>query len=143
MTMSNKIITGADYLDWVKEHPLNLDKPLCKKPRYLDKVWVSFSEGEAHEAWVLSLTGGDFETSMTPEIFGDRIKFFFPPKSGEKFYKGLHTWWLMDIGIGKTKEECHASYCKHDWFKRSKNAINTHRFWAAVRNKTKYISHEL
>lgn len=133
--MKSKVITNGDHVDWIKNNPIVLDKPLCKKPKYLDKVWVGFSEGDAHEAWVLSLTGGDFGTSMKQMEYGDTIRLFFPPKRGESFYRGEKTFWLMDIGIGKTKEECIKSYCKHDWFKRSLDHINHDRFWAAIKEK--------
>jgi hypothetical protein len=131
----SKIYTGKDYMEFDKQFPLELSKPLKKKPKYMDEVWVSFGWGKAHKGWVLSLTGGDFGTSMKQEMWGDMISIFFPPIKGETFYKGVQTWWLMDIGIGKTKEECLESYCKHDWFKRSKSKIQNDRFWAYVREK--------
>jgi len=130
--MTTSSYTVGNYLDWIKEHPLNLDKPLCKKPKYMDEVWVSFTQGEARKGWVLALNGGDFENQIDQQQWGDQIKVFFPPVRGEHFYRGVKTWWLMDIGIGKTKAEAHASYCKHTWFKRSKKAINNDRFWAAM-----------
>jgi len=133
--MQSKVITHGDFLEWVKDNPLVLDKPLCKKPKYLDKVWVGFSKGDAHEGWVLSLTGGDYQTDMQQWLEGDTITVFFPPKKGQSFYRGKVTFWLMDIGIGKTKEECIKSWCKHDWFKRSKDKINNDRFWAAIKEK--------
>ena len=135
--MENKQLTHGDYLEFNKEFPLVLDKPLCKKPKYMNEVWVSFTKGEARKGWVLSLTGGDFGSSMQKEMYGDMISFFFPPKRGETFYKGIKTWWLMDIGIGKTEEECHASFCKHNWFRRSKDNIQHHRFWAHIAHESK------
>lgn len=123
-------VTHGDYLKWIEENPLDLTKPLCKKPKYLDRVWVGFTRGEAHEAWVLALTGGDFGTNLTQQLHGDMIQLFFPPKRGEHFYKGVKEFWLMDIGIGKTKEECIESFGKYNWFKRPKNQINNDRFWA-------------
>ena len=126
--------TVGDYFDWVKDNPVILTKPLCKQPRYMDEVWVTFGHDEAFKGWVLGLTGGDFGTSMKYELWGDMITFFFPPVRGEKFYRGKKLFWLMDIGIGKTKEEALNSFEKHDWFKRSKEDINFHR-WLAVKEK--------
>lgn len=130
--MSN-VITRGDYLNWLEKHPLRLTKPLCKKPKYLDQVWVGFMRGEAHQAWVLALTGGDFGTNLKQQEHGDMIELFFPPKRGETFYKGVKLFWLMDIGIGKTKEECIQSFGKYDWFKRSKDDINHDRFFASTK----------
>lgn len=131
--MSN--YTGRDRMEFNEQHPLELRKPLKKKLKWMDEVWVSFGFGQAHKGWVLSLTGGDFGTSMKQEMYGDKISIFFPPIKGETFYKGVQTWWLMDIGIGKTKKECLDSYCKHDWFRRSKSKIQNDRFWAHIREK--------
>jgi hypothetical protein len=133
--MENNVITRGDYIEWLKANPLHLDKPLCKKPKYLDKVWVGFTRGEAHEAWVLALTGGDFGTNLKQQEYGDMIQVFFPPKHGETFYRGVKEFWLMDIGIGKTKEECIKTFCKYKWFRRSIDNINHDRFWASIKKK--------
>ena len=130
--MESKTYTGRDFMEFDKQFPLVLDKPLCKKPKHMDEVWVSFGGGEVRKGWVLSLTGGDLGQSMKYEMYGDMISFFFPPIRGEKFYRGIKTWWLTDIGIGKTEQECLDSYCKHDWFRRSKDNIQNHRFWSWV-----------
>jgi len=137
--MKSKQVTHGDYLKFDKQYPLDLSKPLKKKPKYMNEVWVSFTAGSARKGWVLSLTGGDFSSSMQREMYGDKISIFFPPIRGDKFYRGIKTWWLTDIGIGKTLEECHESYCKHDWFKRSKSDIQHHRFWSHI--ETEQIQH--
>lgn len=130
--MESKVYTGKDTMEFDKQYPLKLEKPLMKKPKYMNEVWVSYGFGKAHKGWVLSLTGGDYGTSMSADIYGDKISIFFPPVRGEDLYKGIQTWWLMDIGIGKTKQECLASYRKHDWFRRPKSHIQNDRFWAHV-----------
>ena len=132
MTTSNKPMTRGDFMEFDKQFPLVLDKPLCKKPKYMDEVWVSFGRGHMRKGWVLALTGGDFSATLTQETYGDMISFFFPPIRGEQLYRGIQHRWLMDIGIGKTEQECLDSYRKHDWFKRPKSYIQTHRFWAYV-----------
>ena len=121
---------GGDGILFEKQFPTTLKKSLCPKPKYLDKVWVSFGYGRACEGYVLGLNGGDFGTSMKQDLYGDRIKFFFVPTRGEKFYKGEHEWWLMDIGIGKTKQEAIDTCEKYQWFKRSKAQLANDRFWA-------------
>ncbi len=133
--MTNKTYTGKDYMEFNKQFPLKSSKPLKKKPKWMDEVWVSFGRGSAYKGWVISLTGGDFSSSMKQELDGDKISIFFPPVRGESIYKGNKTWWLCDIGIGKTLEECHESYCKHDWFKRPKDHIQNDRFWAYNREQ--------
>ena len=133
--MESKTYTGRDFMEFDKQFQLVLDKPLCKKPKYMNEVWVSFGYGRAYKGWVLALTGGDLGDTLKQEMYGDMIKIFFPPVRGESLYKGEKTWWLTDIGIGKTKEECLNSFGKHDWFRRSKSKIQNDRFWAYNREQ--------
>ena len=93
------------------------------------------SDNGYYEGYVVALNGGDMSNTMNQSIFGDQIELFMLPRRGYKFMQGLKTFWLCDIGIGKTKEEADTSFMKHDWFKRSKSKIQNDRFWAYNREQ--------
>lgn len=129
--------TTRDHIQWEKDNPLHLDKPLAKKWKAYDRVIVKFGNDFYLEGWVTALSGGDFATSIrNPSPFGDKISFFIEPKRGLDFhFTGNKEFWLQDIGIGKTRKEADESYRKHDWFKRSKSKIQNDRFWAWIHEK--------
>jgi len=121
-----------------KAYPLSkvLERPLLKKPKWCDKVVLKFSKGSYYEAYVTALNGGDMWNTLDQSMWGDQIELFVLPNRGvPMFMKGVKTFWLEDIGIGKTREEADASYMKHKWFKRSKQKIQNDRFWSDDMNK--------
>ena len=128
-----------------KAYPIDyvLERPLLKKPKWCDKVIIKFTKDSYYEAYVTALNGGDMSNVLEQSMWGDSIQLFILPNRGvESFMKGLKTFWLEDIGIGKTKEEADATYLKHRWFKRSKAQIQNDRFWSVdmekQRNKDEY-----
>lgn len=130
-----RVVEGViqrDLRAFNKEYPLSnvLDKPTLKKPKWCDKVILKFSKGRYYEAYVTALNGGDMSSNLDQSMWGDRIELFVIPNRGvPSFMKGIKSFWLQDIGIGKTREEADATYCKHVWFKRSKEEIQLDRFW--------------
>lgn len=137
-------ILQRDVLTFNKEYPLNkvLNRPLLKKPKYLQKVVLKWVEDVYYDAYVLGVNGGDMSSSMPQSMWGDQIKLFIVPGRGRNVMAGVHELWLTDIGIGKTKAEADQSFCKHDWFSRYKNQIQNDRFWSTemdeLRNKDEY-----
>lgn len=126
---------GGDMLDFYKANPFTFRRPPLKKVKWMQKVVVKFSPACYNEGWVLALNGGDMRNDIEQEMWGDQIKFFFPPKRGNKILYGVKTLALCDIGIGKTKAEADATYCKHDWFKRPIKEIQNQRFWGQWKSK--------
>ena len=138
-------IIHRDTLAFDKAYPINnvLERPLLKKPKWCDKVVVKFSKHCYYDAYVTALNGGDMACNLDQSMWGDHIELFVVHTRGVKAYmKGIKTFWLEDIGIGKTKEEADATYMKHRWFKRSKKQLQNDRFWsidmAEQRNKDEY-----
>lgn len=137
-------ILQRDVLTFNKEYPLNkvLNRPLLKKPKYLQKVVLKWVEDVYYDAYVLGVNGGDMSSSMPQSMWGDQIKLFIVPGRGRNVMAGVRELWLTDIGIGKTKAEADQSFCKHDWFGRYKNQIQNDRFWSTemseLRNKDEY-----
>ena len=138
-------IIHRDTLAFDKKYPIDnvLERPLLKKPKWCDKVVLKHSEGSYYEAYVTALTGGDMASTLKQSMWGDHIELFVVPKRGvKKYMKGVRTFWLEDIGIGKTRAEADATYMEHRWFKRSKKQIQNDRFWsidmAEQRTKDEY-----
>ena len=126
-------VIQRDTLAFNDAYPVKnvLKKPLLKKPKWCDKVIIKTSTGCYYEAYVTAVNGGDMNNTIDQSMWGDQIQLFMLPNRGVPIYmKGLKTFWLCDIGIGKTKEEADASYMKHDWFKRSKQQLQNDRFWS-------------
>tara|TARA_R110000803_G_scaffold37570_4_gene80957 strand:- start:1851 stop:2291 length:441 start_codon:yes stop_codon:yes gene_type:complete len=138
-------VIQRDPIAFNKEHPINnvLERPLLKKPKWCDKVIIKFTADFYYEAYVTALNGGDMSDKLEQSMWGDQIELFVIPNRGVPSYmKGVKSFWLEDIGIGKTKEEADATYLKHRWFKRSKQQIQNDRFWSIdmdeQRNKDGY-----
>lgn len=137
-------VVQRDTLAFDKAYALSkvLKRPTLKKLKWCDKVVLKFSKDGYYEGYVTALNGGDMGNTIEQSMFGDQVQLFMVPKRGYKFMQGLKTFWLCDIGIGKTRAEADATYMQHDWFKRSKQQIQNDRFWSSdmeeLRNKDEY-----
>ena len=132
-------VIQRDKLAFDKAYPASevLERPLLKKPKWCDKVIIKFTTGCYYEAYVTALNGGDMSDELEQSMWGDQIEVFVIPNRGvPKYMKGVKSFWLEDIGIGKTKKEADDTYEKHTWFKRSgKQELQNDRFWSADMNE--------
>jgi hypothetical protein len=131
--------TVGDRLQWESTKDLDLYKsPMMPlKVKHLMKVYLTWAPGVTYEAWLVhgpticTPSHGRFDTLLTD---GDTFECFVVPKHGG-YLKGLHTLWLRDVGIGKTKKEAEQNYEKYYFFKRSKSRIMNDAYWTSVYEK--------
>jgi len=139
--------TVGDRLQWESENKAHFSGQhliMPTKYKHLQKVYLTWNRHNyqytTYEAYLLygpTICGHYDKTFTTLLGSGDTFECFIIPKRGGVM-KGLHTLWLCDVGIGKTKKEAEENYCKYHFFKRGKSTIINDAYWHQVRENRKY-----
>lgn len=129
-----EIVTNGEFVQWKKDNANLIDpvkNTIQKGIKDYDEVYFCWYEGDTpRKCYYMGV-----DENIEP--WGDRVRLFFTKKNGT-FYKGEHTLWLQDLGLGKTPKEAKENYLKYKWINRKKTLIPNTIFWAQKRKEIEY-----